>query len=336
MLLSLYNLINKSSNGRTPLEDFTTECFAGVLQQHPLVLETFTDWLNLPKGSYKVTTQCNHYLEDDMNCIIDLVLESNNVLCFIENKVNSKEGWEQLNRYTKVLDKQSNKQTFLKYCTKYVDSKKNKNHNFSQFRWHELAKLIEIKHPENPLVIDFVQFLKRHQMTQDTSITTDTVIAMNKFLQTYEAMNFHIINALGSFKKLFPKGEIVKGEGIAKIREHDRISRSIHRIFKENSKPSELMFAIYFEEVKIQTLIWVSIHHPMAEKMEKRAIESGIFKTRKNESGIGIYLDCKLYQFIENKNSDQEIKEWFENSFQVFRDFIDNNPDLEWDDKVLI
>lgn len=336
MLLSLYNLINKSSNGRTPLEDFTTECFAGVLQQHPLVLETFTDWLNLPKGSYKVTTQCNHYLEEDMNCIIDLVLESNNVLCFIENKVNSKEGWEQLNRYTKVLDKQSNKQTFLKYCTKYVDCKKNKNHNFSQFRWHELAKLIEIKHPENPLVIDFIQFLKRHQMTQDTSITTDTVIAMNKFLQTYEAMNFHVINALPSFKKQFPNGEIEKEDSIARIREHDRISRSIHRIFKENSKPSELMFAIYFEEVKIQTLIWVSIHHPMAEKMEKRAIESGIFKTRKNEWGIGIYLDCKLYQFIENKNSDQEIKEWFENSFQVFRDFIDNNPDLEWDDKVLI
>ena len=321
MLVDLYNLFNRNLNGKTPLEDFNTECFAGVLQHHPNVLETFTKWLNLPEGNYKVITQSKHYLEDDLNCIIDMVLESNETLCFIEYKVNSKEGCEQLNRYSKVLNKQNNKATYLKYCTKYVDIKNSKDHHFSQFRWHEVAKILENNHSDIPL-------------TKDTSISTDTVIAMNKFLQTYEAINFHIMNALPEFKKQFPKGEIVKEDSITKIKEHDRISRSIHRILKDDSKHSELMYAIYFEDVKLQVTIWVNINHPLMDKILKKANDSNVFKTWKNEWGIGVYLDCKLYQFIDDKNSDQKIKEWFVNSFQTLRKFIDDNPDLEWNNKL--
>ncbi len=335
MLLDLYNLFNRNLNGKTPLEDFNTECFAGVLKHHTEVLETFTKWLKLPEGNFKVSTQSKHYLEDDMNCIIDMVLESGDTLCFIEYKVNSKEGWEQLSRYSKVLDKQSEKKTFLKYCTKYVDAKNFKHHNFSQFRWHEIAKLLEDKHSNIPLVVDYINFLKRHQMTQDTSITTDTVIAMNKFLQTFEAMNFHITNALPEFKKQFPKGEITKEDSIAKIREHDRISRSIHKILKDESRHTELMYAIYFEDVKLQATIWIHINHPQMNSVYNKAIESKKFKTWKNEWGIGVYIDCKLYQFIDDKDSDQKIKEWFINSFQLLRNFIDENPDVEWSNRLI-
>lgn len=336
MLLNLYNLFNRSSTERTPLEDFTTECFAGILNHHPIVRQSFAKWMGLPEGRYKVSTQRKYILEGDPNCIIDMVLECEHTICFIENKVNSKEGWEQLRRYTDVLDQmKEHKQTHLKYCTKHVDIKPNESHHFFQYRWHEVANWLNRHHPDIALVTDFLIFLKRHQMTQDTSITAETVITMNHFLQTYEAMDFHIKNALPAFLKQFPKAAIEKQESIPKIREHDRISRYTSRIVTDHSKHSELLYCIHFETVKLQTQIWISLSHPLAEILYERAKESGHFQTWKDEIGIGIYVDCKLYQFIEDKNSDQLIQDWFLGSFAIFRQFIAANPDIPWDQNVL-
>src|SRR5690606_23934065 len=103
---------------------FNTECFAGILKMHPEVLISFIKWIKLPPGNYSVNTQLNYPLVDDRNCIVDMVLENESTICFIENKVNSNEGWEQLNRYSKVLDQKTDKKTHLLYCTKKVDPKK--------------------------------------------------------------------------------------------------------------------------------------------------------------------------------------------------------------------
>jgi hypothetical protein len=335
MLLELYNLLRKSSTGRVPLEDFTTECFAGLLDQHPLVMNSFTEWLELPNGDFKTVTQKSYPLEDDVGCIIDLVLESENTICFIEHKVNSKEGWEQLNRYTKVLEKYTKKQTFLKYCTKHHEHKPHELHGFSQYRWLELASWLQNTHSDIALVSDFLTFLKHHQMTLDTSISPETVITLNKFMQTYDAMDFHVHNALPSFKKYFPKSNIEKQENISKIRYHDRIARLTSRIVEDHSKHSELLYCIHFGEVKLQTQIWISISHPLAEVLYQKVIDSNVFKYWKDNNGVGIYLDCKLYQFIETSDSNDQIKEWFTQSFLKFRNFVDSNPEIAWSNNIL-
>jgi len=335
MLLDLYKLVRRPSIVRMPLEDFTTECFAGVLNHHPKVLESFTAWLLLPKGNYKVVTQKRYTLEEDVNCIVDLVIESESVICFIEHKVNSKEGWEQLNKYSKVLSGKLHKQTFLKYCTKHQETKQQNLHNFSQYRWHEIAVWLFKNHSQIPLVADFITFLKHHQMTLDTSITTETVIALNKFLQTYEVMDYHIREALPVFKGYFPNAILEKQESISKIKEHNRIARFTRNIVSDRSKHSELLYCIHFEEVKLQTQIWISIAHPLAETLYQKAADGKIFKYWKDNNGVGIYLDCKMYQFIEDQNSDQEIKNWFSQSFVSFKNFIDSNPDIEWDINTL-
>lgn len=129
MFNNLYKLYKKSATDRTPLEDYNTECFSELLQFYPSILNSFVEFLNLPEGNYKVFTQSKYNLSNDPNCIIDMVLESESVICFIENKVNSKEGWEQLTSYGKVLDSFKKKQTYLKYCTKHLDEwlRNNKN-----------------------------------------------------------------------------------------------------------------------------------------------------------------------------------------------------------------
>lgn len=333
MFINLFNLIKKAGD-RTPLEDFTTESFAGILK-NAKIRKSFVQWLKLPPGNYDVLTQQKHCLEDDMNCVVDLVLESNEVLCFIENKVDCKEGWKQLERYSKVLDLEKYKQTFLFYCTKRVDIKKHKVHQFKQFRWYEIARWLKINHNSEPLVQEYLNFLNKQQMAQDTSISTDTVIALNKFMLTYEAMKFHLNNASPAFKMVFPQANIKNSDKLTDIKNGYRIAQYSGDILQDKSAPNEILYCIHFESVKLQTQIWIEITHPQAESILKKAEETKIFKTWKDEAGIGIFLDCKLYQFIESKNSDQEIQDWFRESFQTFRNFIDSTPELGWDIKVL-
>lgn len=336
MFINLFNLVKSTSQVKTPLEDFTTEGFSGILKQNENILKAFLLWLELPKGNYKVSTQVKYALEDDDNCIVDMVLESETTVCFIENKVNSKEGYRQIERYAKVLDLIEKPNKFLKYCTKRVDIKPYLYHNFQQFRWYEIANWLQKEYSEVGIVKDYLKFLKKHQMAKDTSITTDTVITMNKFLQTYEAMEFHVKNAETEFMKFFPNVNLKRSNRseIKMIESSDRMDRYVPKVLKNRIQDCEILYCIHFESVKLQTQIWISLAHPQSRDLLGRAKKFG-FQIWENEYGIGIFEDCKLYQFIESQNSDQEIKDWFAQSFEKFRNFIDSNIDLEWDDKVL-
>lgn len=334
MFGNLYKLYSNTKSNRTPLEDFTTECFAGVLQCNPTILADFVGLLKLDAGTYKVNTQVKYTLPNDPNCIVDMVLENENTICFIENKVNSKEGWEQLSRYAKVLDG-IDKKTYLRYCTKHVDTKKETLHQFKQLRWYNISNLLEKKHSHNVMAMQYVQFLKQQQMAMDTSITTNTVISLKHFLNTYEAMDFHIKNALPDFKKVFPKAGIIKQEKIPKIREHDRIARMIPNPLKDQTYHTEILYGIHFELCKLQTQLWVHKSHPQCNDIYERGKASGLFEYCKiDEYGLGLRNYKKLYHFMDTQNSDEDIKQWFVNSFNNIKQFIKDNPDLNWIETV--
>ena len=335
MLLDLYNLFKKSNEFSTPLEDFTTECFAGLLQQHKEVFKTYIMWLGLPLESYKIKTQVKYALENDLNCIVDLVLESVNTICFIEIKVNSKEGWRQLERYSNVLDKINKKNKHLNYCTKNFDSKNIEKHNFKQYRWNEIATLFIKNHKEIPLVLDFNNYLKKHEMAQDSSITTNTIIALQNFMQTYTAMEYHIQNAIPSFKSHFSKAKLEKEDSLSKIRDFDRVGRLVKGIIDDKKYHSEILYCIHFETVKLQTQIWISSAHPEIEKLKKLVKNNTILKHWIDDNGLGIFLDCKLYSFIDDKDADEKIKIWFNSSFEVIKNFISESVEVNWDFKTL-
>jgi len=330
MLIDLYNLFKRSNEYSTPLEDFTTECFAGVLQQHPAVLDTFVKWLKLPDENYKVRTQVKYALENDQNCIVDLVLESAKTICFIEVKVNSKEGWRQLKRYSNVLDGITKANKHLIYCTKNFDTKSVFKHNFIQFRWNEVAALLNKKHLEIPLVKDFINYLKRHDMAQDYDITTNTVITMQHFMKTYTAIEYHIQQAIPAFKSFFPSARLEKENNLNKISDHDRIGRVAKWITLDPHKYSEILYCIHFQSVKMQTQIWISNDHPEIHKLKKLAENHPVLKYWHDDNGLGIYLDRKLYSCIDDKNADEKIKEWFAKSFEVFKDFIIESSEVNW------
>ena len=334
MINSLYKLYKNSNSTRTPLEDFNTECFKGVLEFNPELSKKFIKkFLKLPDGNYSIRTQVRYNLKDDPNCIIDMVLESSTTVCFIENKVNSKEGWEQLARYIKVLEEiggKYHKKTYLMYCTKYEDKKQNVEHHFRQFKWRDIGFWLDKNYPKDNFVINYTSFLKKQNIMPDTLVTTDTVISLKNFLKTYESMDIHIKNAEKHFKYYFPKSDVQKQEKIPKIREHDRIARLISNVLENKSVHTEILYSIHFEGVRLQSQIWIHKTHPQCDLILLKAKELNYFDSaEKNEWGALMKFNKGLYHFIDNDDAEIEIEKWFKESFKMIAQFIAITPEFK-------
>jgi hypothetical protein len=345
MFNQLYKLYGKRNSNRTPLEDFNTECFAGVLRMSPDVLKSFVKFLKLPAGEYNVSTQAHYSLEETSNCIVDMVLESESTVCFIENKVNSKEGWEQLDRYTQVLNRyyandelEKKKNIHLKYCTKNVDIKQRTEPNFFQLRWFDIGKLLSEHHTKDVLGNDYLKFLQQNKMAIDPSISTDTVVTLKNYDIAYKAMEYHIDESAKNFKKAFPKANLArrhKSDLEREIWEHKRISNAIEYPLQDETVRTIIVYSIDFDDVCLQTQIWIRAGHPQIDEIKTLAEASQLFDPIKsNKFGLGLRIKQPLYAFIDMENSDNAIKDWFAGSFKKIRTFIDTTPKLGWSESV--
>ena len=175
-LLKLY----RTNSFKTPLEDFTTEILVGILSQNQELLNAFVnDILKIEGAGFKISSQ-EHFLSDDgiQNCRVDVIIRNDEILCFLENKVNSLVGNEQLRRYSKVLDKyNTHYKTHLRYCTKYYDQKVIEEHGFSQLRWLDIARFLK-KWNNVELIKEYLQFLKEHHMDNNTTFSAIDLIAL--------------------------------------------------------------------------------------------------------------------------------------------------------------
>lgn len=195
--MSIYNRLmelyrrNVDSN-KKPLEDFTTEILVGTLENNQIILDAFcNEVLNIEGQGFVIQSQQKYYLEQDTNCIIDMVIQNADVICFVENKVDSGEGDRQLERYTKVLNniKQSeNKNVYLRYCTKYYDDKEVTNIDFLQYRWRDIYRFLE-DYQENKVVEEFQEFLRGEGMNSAGDFNFQDLIVMSQVDATISRMD---------------------------------------------------------------------------------------------------------------------------------------------------
>lgn len=339
MFLNLYKLYTKHENtGRIPLEDFTTEAFASILEMFPDIKLRFIKYLKLPEEEYRIQTQRRFYLKDDSDCIVDLVLEGHHTVCFIENKVHSTEGREQLNRYSKALDEHfSNQNKKLCYCTKFNDSKNHQQHEFMQFKWYDVGLLLKPFIAQNIIVESFIHFLKHHKMSQNNILTMESIITMENFVDTYEMLVMHLKNNLPNFKKRFPDKKIGERTDIDHIKRFNRICYVVKDVLNDKSNYSEILYSIAFENVKLNTQFWVRHDHPQKQKI-KEYVEhyntqinpDDVFQFEDNEWGLRVFQQRKIYDLLNSESIDVEINKWFEKSFESMSKFINESEHLSW------
>ena len=338
MFLDLIKLYNKQKDsGRIPLEDFNTECFANILKLYPEIKQDFIiNFLNLPIDDYDVSTQLRRDLEDTQNCIIDLVLIGKSNACLIECKVESSEGWEQLFRYGKVLEiYYSEKNKYLIYLTQYSDIKNQDGQydkfNFNQYRWYHIAKFLKKYGTENPLINDYLKFLKTYNMAQDNTLKSVNLIAMENMKKTIEICEFHIENAKQHFKKMFGSANPNANFNWSQIRQHRRISHYNGGIVKSASnKHSEILYSIQLSKLQLNVHIYLTNEHELIHNFNNLIFNPEIFTLTVFEHGSSIVIVEDLGSFLNDENADKNINDWFNQSFGYMKDLMEQNPKIEW------
>ncbi|MFK7950959.1 MAG: PD-(D/E)XK nuclease family protein [Saprospiraceae bacterium] len=331
MLKNLLKLYRKSSL-KTPLEDFITEVLVGILNLHEEVKQDYLyNFLKLPTDKYFLNTQVNYHLENDSDCIIDIVIESNKTVCFIENKVESKEGYRQLERYCNVLDKierDKGKQTFLFYCTKYHDSKTVLKHSFKQIKWYEISKFLK-KYKEIPIVNDFLGLLKSRNMAQELTLRTSDFIVFENIQETIKRIYGHLNLVKPTFDEIF-KNKIKDYSG-KQIRYHNRMIYYTDGILNSKKGWSNIMYGFRFDKPSIFVQIQASKECNQYQEFVNVANKyEDSFFIGTYSYGTNIELSKDLSIFLNDEKSDNEIKEWFLTTFSKFQIFIAENPNLNW------
>lgn len=323
-LLRLY-----ARNGsNTPLEDFTTEVLASLLEKDPEILHQFTrNILGLESDFLKIETQKHYSLIGGDRAIVDLVLSNQEVICFIENKVNSGEGYNQLDKYSKILDDIPHYgRKYLFYCTKYPEPKEETRHGFKQFRWFEVARIMESS--KNELAIEFYKFLKSNSMTQSNEITTKDLFLLENFRETVQFLESFLDRLRPLFGALVKKP--AKPENISQMMRYSRYILYKPFILGEpKDKYNEIGAGFIFNTVP-QACIWiyVSPKHPKAQKFaEYVELHKGIFHTYDKQV---CQFNVDLAKFIGENGSLNNLEAWYRDNLEKVRSFINETPDLDW------
>lgn len=88
------------------MEDFVTEILVAILENNHDIGRAFANEILLLNGdAFLYTTQVCYKSPNPIHpdCRIDIVVKSENMICFLENKVESGTGYIQLERYSSVL-----------------------------------------------------------------------------------------------------------------------------------------------------------------------------------------------------------------------------------------
>lgn len=329
MFLDLINLYQKYQKGSiTPLEDFNTEIFANLLVMYPEILESFLLYFFKLHGLDKLkvnTQQREHISGDRADCIVDLVISSEKYIIFIENKVESDEGDEQLDRYTQALhENHANKIKLLAYCTKYADPKEHndKQVHFFQFRWYEVARFLETFN-QVPVVQSYLEFLSYYKMNQDNTLKSEHLIAYENMRKAIEIAEFHIKNVEHEFHSMFGNDKLNKNANWDQLRNHKRLCLFKEKLFStSNNAGSNVLYGIYLNELKLVTRIWISKNHDVLKVIKDLECSDQITKRAKDNGDYLFIMEQDLGMYLNKPEAEKDIKDWFLESFDQFEKLI--------------
>ncbi|KGP91520.1 hypothetical protein N780_20005 [Pontibacillus chungwhensis BH030062] len=311
-LLALYS---PKDGQKVPYEDFTTEILVGILAQEQGVLDDFVNnVLGIEGGGFSVQSQRRYMLEDDIDCIVDVVFLNNDTICFLENKINASEGDRQLERYKKVLSSFSSKHTYLRYCTKNYDPKEVLDINFHQFLWRDIYRFLK-SYEANELIKEFLEYLRGLGMGSSADFNLQDLMTMKQMMTTMAKMDECLDSVTPIFERYF--GEPYTYDQ-ARLKE---IPRNRYSIWKGDAIPggrhneSKIIVGFEFEEVEERSpTIFVgfmcSHKHPSSEGVRSN-VEAEKFDYTYEDESSWYWYEKYLADFISAEDQFEEISKWF-------------------------
>lgn len=226
----------KLRNSNQPLEDYLTEIFAYCLNNDEILTNEFLAYFGIVETELEninVSTQIelNALAEHKTDSRPDMAIFSETAVIFFENKVNAKEGVDQLSYYAEHLDKLLTENKKLVYITRDFD-KKNANailkkcktlteKDFVHVRWYNVFTFFK-KYNKNLIISELLKFMKQNNLSMNNQFTPIDILTLTNFSNVRKIMDETLFGDVsGNFKKV--NGKIAQASTcMTQLKSHDR------------------------------------------------------------------------------------------------------------------
>lgn len=334
MFNQIYKLFQSNIN-KIPLEDYVTEIFVGILNQDDEIKYQFCQLLNLPEDDYSITTQECYKLQGKMDCRIDIQIMGKNVICFIENKVNSKEGFEQLDRYAEVLEQHQHLKKRLVYLTKFSDVKVRSEPYFLQKRWYQVADFLQ-QFKQSNVVRDFLSFLNKQQMAHNVSLLPEDYEILKRINDVVSKSYSHLERVSDKFNEIFyydTKKFLNRSLTTNDVTTHKRLVYLCKNIVNDNGE-SDLKYGFQLCQPNIYVSIWLDNKNTKYYEdfyNVAKSLSAPFVLDEVPNKGIAIELKQDISLFQNDENADTIISNWFEESFNMLAGTVKSMDSISWD-----
>jgi PD-(D/E)XK nuclease superfamily len=239
--MSLFSRLLNLHTDRIPLEDFFTELVAHLFSTNQEILFAWLKYIGLlDTEAYLdayISTQrtfeglSHHNSDSRPDIIIELGDGTNNDIIFIESKIGSNEGYEQLPRYAEILDKRPNlRNKVLIYITRDFDPKDRStivhripesNVRFIQVRWHQFYQFLKAQ-TDTILVEEIIKFMQEQQMAHNNQFSSIDIIALANFKNSIKLMDQTMWGEVSQKFKMVLGSISQRSTTITQLHQHER------------------------------------------------------------------------------------------------------------------
>lgn len=340
--------LNANNN---PIEDYLTEIFCHCLKENSEILKDFLQYFKI----YNIENEelfgvfTTQYTLDSLEfhhsgSRPDMVLIYENSSIFIENKISSLEGYEQLKRYAEHLDRLETDKKCLVYITKNYEAKTelkifqncSTKIDFIQIRWYQIFHFLK-KYNNNPIVFELLKFLKEIKLSMNNQFTPSDLIALSNFSNVQKLMNETMF---GDVKKMFKNisGSVSQNSSVmTELRKHDRY---IYTSDQNNKVWTGLGYWMNSNNEKEYPELGIVIE--VAPRSEKRKEIITVFKDistnieqwesyslNNDTAWAGVFIRKSLQSFLASQNQIIDIQEYFKSSLQDLKNIFDQHQVLK-------
>lgn len=348
---------------RSPEEDFMTELLAYILKNHTEVLLSLLIEFNVIESNLDISNlyvDTQYTIKDKENGYgsrPDIIIKfkdynKNQYFILIENKIDSKEGTNQLSRYFSFLEEQSKngKIATLIYLTKNYDSKEFNEDmlegpynqvKFIQIRWWQLYQILK-KYQEVEIIGETLKFMKERGLSMSRRFS---IMDINALMSINRIKEMLLESLSGPVED---KYNLVTGTKYSITSADSELRNTGRYIYMSNQKEWFWIGIGYWIGGKLinegypdlRVIVGIKPYHEERENVINAFKEFSYsnklwpnFGLEYEQNWGGIWRKISLKEFVSGDDHIEEIQQWFLEGLKDIEEFKNIYPQLPWKTK---
>lgn len=348
---SLYGFIPSSNSC---LEDFHTEIVVHVLNALP---EQALRWLNslgatdiTEPDEFVVHTQeelnalATHSFGSRPDIAVRLAKGGRREIVYIESKVGSSEGANQLSRYLDHLEIRPEDRKTLVFITRSYEPKEpisKTDVSFIQTRWSHFFRAFHPHRSQNSVLSELLKFMKANNMAQSNKVTPIDIVALTNFPRSRKLMDSTMWESIHRRFNKFSGKIFYKESAFTQLRNFDRY---VMAAGFGSGHQFELLLGYWLDQDSATDSPWVGVTWHVNPKAAKRSEIVRAFEAyaRNSQDGWetfwltdektwgGLARGKELTSFLTADDHVHEITLWFDALLDQVAEFKKQFPELPW------